>query len=79
MVYDNGNDYKQINFRNGKNYPELPISQYVEADLNKKSYSGPKTTAGWKDGYPIKVQNPRKSVMYYEFSKGALSFCASTN
>ena len=29
-------------------YLLMDRSQYVEADLDKKSCSGPKTTAGWK-------------------------------
>ena len=41
--------------------------------LNKKSCLSPKTTAGWKVmPYRSKItlnHNPRKSVMYYEFSK----------
>ena len=48
-------------------------SQYVEADLNKKSCSGPKTTTAWKvTQYRFKITlnwNPRKSGMYWEFSK----------
>ena len=48
-------------------------SQYVEADLNKKSCSSPKITTAWKSIlYRSKITlywNPRKSGMYYEFSK----------
>ena len=42
------------------NYPHQASScpQYVQADFNKKSYSGPKTTAGRK--VPIKVLNHPK-------------------
>ena len=51
----------------------IPFAQYVEVDLNKKSCSGPKTTTGWKViPYRFKItinENPRKSGMYYEFSK----------
>ena len=50
-------------------------SQYVEADLNKKSCSSLKTTTAWKGiPYRFKItinQNPRKSDMYCEFSKEA--------
>ena len=47
--------------------------QYVEVDLNKKSYSGSKTTTAWKV-IPCRLKinhnwNPRKSGMYCEFSK----------
>ena len=48
-------------------------SQYVEAGLNKRSCSGLKKTTAWKS-IPCRFKiiifwNPRKSGMYYEFSK----------
>ena len=48
-------------------------AQYVAADLNKKSCSGPKITTAWKSIlYRSKITlywNLRKSGMYYEFWK----------
>ena len=53
--------------------PLVNKSQYVEAELNKKSYSGPKITTAWKSIlYRSKItlyRNPWKKGVYYEFSK----------
>ena len=50
-----------------------PRAQYAEADLDKKSCPGLKTTTVWKSilhKFKIPLNwNPRKSVMYCEFSK----------